>query len=107
MGTESMGVRSNILPALGDQPFIGQMLSIDDTAKGVNKDVVIVPIAETPFQFIQVSVNVLSTDLVECPDDAPLEQGPNALYGVGVNVTNGPLLSRVVDGFMSGVLGCT
>ena len=82
------------------------MLSVNNTTKGVDENMVVVPIAEAPFQFIQVPVKVLGTDLVECSDDASLEQGPDAFDAIGMNVTHSPFLSRVVNSFVSGVLGC-
>ena len=71
--------RANSVNKLCHQLLIGEMLSINDATEGMDKDMVVVPIAETPFQFIQVPVKVLGTDLVECSDDASLEQGPKRL----------------------------
>ena len=68
------------------------------------EDLRIVPIVESPLQFLQVSVQMFDADLVERTDDGPLEQAPNALNAVCVNITDNPLLGRVPDSFMAGVL---
>ena len=79
------------------------MLSVNDTAKSVNEDMVVVAVGKPPLQLFQVSSQVLVADLVEGSDDAPLEKAPHALYGVGMNISNGPLFDAMIDGFMTGV----
>ena len=48
------------------------MFRVDYSAECVNEDMIVVPVAETPFQLIQVPAQVLGADLVESSDDAAL-----------------------------------
>ena len=59
-----MGVGSNVFPQLSSQPLIGKVFRVNNTTKGVDEKMVVVPITKAPFQFIQVPVKVLGTDLV-------------------------------------------
>ena len=58
---------------LSHKTLIRQMLSVNNTAKGVSENVGVLTVAIPPFQFVQVPVNVLGADLVECSNDASLE----------------------------------
>ena len=89
---------------LSNKGFVLQPLGVDDALECMDEDMGVVTVTVAPLQFIQVPVEVLSADLVERSNDASLEQGPDALYGVGVNVSENPLLSGMVDRLMVGVV---
>ena len=80
------------------------MLGVNDTPEGMNEDMVVVAVIVAPLQLVEVSVKMLHADLVEGSYDATLEQGPDTLNTVGVNVSDSPLLNGVVDRLMSGVV---
>ena len=85
---------------------IRDSLSVDHSAERIDEDVVVVPVAESPFEFFEVTVEMLSGHLVERTDDGTLEQRPDAFDGVGVNVADGPFLDGVVDRLVTSVVVC-
>ena len=89
---------------LSDQLPVGEVFSCHDPAKGINKDVRVVPVVVPPLQFLKVTIQVLGAHLVEGADNRPLEQAPDPFDRVGVNITDNPLLVGVIDRFVSGVL---
>ena len=58
---------------------------------GVDKDMVVVPVTEMPFQFVQVTVDMLGADLVGCSNDTPLRQGSYLFDAIGMNISSGSL----------------
>ena len=89
---------------LSYQVPVFQMLSVNNTPESMNEDMVIVAVVISPLQLVEVSVKMLHADLVEGSYDATLEQGPDTLNTVGVNVSDSPLLNGVVDCLMAGVV---
>ena len=57
-------------------------------------------IVETPLKLIEVGVKVLFAELMVTADDRPLEQAPDALHRVRVNVAAHPLVTVVDNGRM-------
>ena len=51
-----MGIRSNVLSQLSSQPLIGQVFRVNNTAKGVSEDMVVVPVVVPPFKLFEVAV---------------------------------------------------
>ena len=47
---------------------------------------------------------MFDTEFMIRADDRPLEKRPDALYGIGVDITPNPFLSTMVDSFMSGIM---
>ena len=77
---------------------IGEVSSVDDTLHGVTEYMRIFPIVESPLQFLKVTVQVFPAHLVEGSDNGTLEQAPDALDAVGMNITYNPLLRGMADG---------
>ena len=89
---------------LGYQPLIGQVLCVDDAPERVDEDMVVAPVAVPPFQLFEVAVEMLLADFVEAPDDTSLEQAPDTLYSVGVDIAYDPFVDAVVDRLVPGVI---
>ncbi len=89
---------------LSNQLSIWQVSSVNDPLQGVVEDVRIIAVVETPFQFFEVTVKMLRTDLVKRSDNRPLEERPHALDTVGVDIAHDPFLFGVIDGFMARVV---
>ena len=65
--------------ALSHQFPISEVPSVENPKQGVTKNMRIVAVVETPFQFLKVSVQVLPAHLVEGTNNGPLEQAPDPL----------------------------
>ena len=79
------------------------MVSNQETTERVPKKPGVVPVVEPPFQFIQVGIQVLNGNLVVGADDRPLQQRPDILNGVGVNITPSIFFDTVVNRLMPSV----
>ena len=79
---------------LGYQFLIGEVVGRKDTPQSVSEDVLVVSVVEPPLQFFKVAVQMLGADLVERAHNGPLEQAPDALDAVGVNVSDDPVLCQ-------------
>src|SRR5271157_3264255 len=71
-------------------------------AQRINEEIGILSAVEAECHFVQVGLQMLSTEFMPCSHDAPLEQRKCRFDGVGVNVGSEAdvLLRGVVDGFM-------
>ena len=83
---------------------VGQVSGVHDAPESVREDVRIIAVIVTPLQFFQVAIQMLDAHLVERADDRPLEQTPHALNRVGVNLADNPLVLRVLDRLMAGIV---
>src|SRR2546425_4439462 len=104
--TPSRSETANSKRSLGrtlDQTPIRHRVRTREGANCVAEKEVVASIIETPLEFIEVLVHVLRRQVVVRADDAALEQAPDALYGVGMNVAPYPLLSLMVHSVPLGV----
>ena len=76
---------------------VGERVGVHDAPQGVSEDVRVVPVVEPPFQFFEVAVQMLRTDLVERADDGALQQAPDAFDAVRVHIADDPFLDGVTD----------
>ncbi len=83
---------------------IGEIPSVYNPLQRIVEDVRVVAVVEAPLQFFKVTAHMLAAHFVERADDGALEQAPDAFDAVGVHVTYDPLLDRVVDRFVAGVV---
>ena len=60
----------------------------------------IVPIIEPPLKLVKIGIKMFSGDLMIRTDNRSLEERPNALNRVGVNIATYPFLNRMVDSVM-------
>ena len=60
-------------------------------------------VIETVFQFVKVGVQMLHADTVVGADDRTLQEAPDALDSVRVNVAAHPFLNRVIYALVAGV----
>ena len=88
----------------GDQIVESELARVQYPGQSVREDVGVVPVVETPFQLLQVAVQMLRAHLVESSDYGTLEQAPDALDSVGMNVSNNPLLGGVIYHLVARVL---
>ena len=64
----------------------------------------VVAVVEPPLRPFQVAVDVLRADLVEGSDDGALEQRPDPLHAVCVNVASYPFVLGMIDRLVTSVL---
>ena len=57
----------------------------------------IVPVVKSPLQFLQVAIHMLAAYFMEGCGDRPLEQAPDTVDAVGMDVTDAPLFLGVLD----------
>ena len=88
---------------LGHQLSIGQDFGVQNAAQCVGEDIRVIPVVESPFQFFEVAVHMLETHIVKCSYYRTLEQAPDPLDPVSVNVSDNPFLGGVADGLMPSV----
>ena len=79
--------------SLGGQLRVLESPGIHDPTERVTEDVRVIAVVETPLKLFEVTVKVLHADVVEGPNDRALEQAPDVLDGVRVNVSPDPLRS--------------
>ena len=91
-------------PDSGNQLPVGEVLGSYELPHRIVEQVRVVPIVETMLQFIQVSVQMLCRHLVVGTDDRPLQEAPDALDGVRMNLAIHPFVQRMIDGLVNRVL---
>ena len=89
---------------LSHQLPIGEVPRVDDSFHGIAEDMRIIAVVVTPFQFFEITIQMLDAHLVEGSDDRTLEQRPNALDAIGVDIAHHPFLGRVAHSFMARVV---
>src|SRR3989304_9850146 len=85
------------------QSSIGETFGSKQLGECFSEEVRILPIVEPPRQFIEVGFEVLETEFVIGANDGPLEQTPDVLHGVRVDVSPDPFFVAVVDHLVPGV----
>ena len=80
-----------------NQILIWQLCSIHQLGERIPENVFVLPIVKPMLQFIQIGVQMLNAHLMIRTDDGALEQAPDALNAVSVNVADNPFLGRVVN----------
>ena len=95
-----------MMPLSGRQGLVREVLGLHDAPKRAGEDLGVVSVAVSPLELFEVAVEMLLRDLVEGSDDAALEQAPDALNGVRVDIAHNPFLDGVVDRLMAGVVVC-
>lgn len=91
---------------LSGQLGICERVCAQKPEKRVSEEIGILPVVEAKLEFIEVSGEMLRADLMVGTDDGPLEQAPNALDAVGVNVATDPFFLAVINRFVAGVFVC-
>jgi hypothetical protein len=69
-----------------DQLGIGQSIGSDQPEQCIPEQERVLAVVEPKCELVQVGVQVLLRELVIAPDDGALEQRPDALHAVGVDV---------------------
>lgn len=88
----------------GDEFLISEDFRLTDTNERVSEQVRVLAVVVPPLQLVQVGREMLHRDVVVGPDDGALQEAPDALDGVGVDLPTDPLVLGVVDRVMPGVL---
>ena len=82
-----------------DEFLVLERVRVHDAPERVPEDVLVVP----PLELFEVTVHVLHAHLVEAADDGALEQAPDALDRVGVDIAHDPLLGAVLHALVARV----
>ena len=82
---------------------VGERRRFQDALQRVPEHVRVVAVVEPPLHLFQVAIQVLGADLVEGPDNGALEQRPDALDTIGVNIADHPFVCGVVHCFVARV----
>ena len=80
------------------------MFSVHNLSQRIAEDVGIVAVVISPLQFLNVAIHVLDAHLVECAHERTLEQAPDALDAVCVNVANNPFIFGMPHSLMACVV---
>jgi hypothetical protein len=83
---------------------IRKRVAFDQRQDRVAEEIWVRPVVPAERGFVQVRGQVLDAELVVRADHAAVEEAPNALHGVRVNLTVDPFVARVVDPLMPRVL---
>ena len=83
---------------------VGHMVGVDDALERVAENVSVIAVVEPPFQLLEVAVEMLCADLVESAHDGTLEERPDALNTVRMNIPYDPFLCGVVHCLVAGVV---
>src|SRR5207248_6202925 len=81
---------------LADEFRVGHGFGFDQLNQRVTKQELVAPVVEPELEFVQVAVEMLRAHLVERTDDRSLEQTPDTLDAVRVNVAADPFLGAVI-----------
>jgi hypothetical protein len=81
----------------------GQLCRIYQLRESVPENAVIAAVIEPKFKLIQIGVQMLHAHLMIRPDNRPLQEAPDALYAVCVNVPANPFLRAVANALMARV----
>src|SRR5437867_2335689 len=85
---------------LSCQLLIGERPRTEQPGERVAEEIRILAVVKAKLKFIEVSIQMLGADLMIRTDHRSLEQAPNALDAVGVNVSADPLFFVVIDSFV-------
>jgi hypothetical protein len=91
---------------LGTRPIqvwqfqLRQVLSISAPLYRRAEYIRVVPVVIAELEFSDVQMQIFLADLMECPDDSALEDGPEAFNCIGVNCANDMLANGVIDRLM-------
>jgi hypothetical protein len=86
-----------------DQFLVRQRLSFDKPQERVAKQIDVGPVIEAPCDLIEVRRQMLHRKLMVRADNRAVEEAPDALNRVRVNVAPNPLFRRVVNPLMARV----
>ena len=89
--------------SLRHQLLISEVSGIKNPAQGVPEYMRVIAVVKTPLQFFEVAVQVLPAHLVEGANNGTLEQAPDTLDSVGVDLSDNPLLRGVAHGLVYSV----
>ena len=90
--------------SLRSQLLVSKSFRVHNAPKRINEDVRVIPVIKPPFKLFYVAVHVLDGHLMECSNDGTLEQAPDSLDAVDMNITSYPFLFGVGNGFMAGIM---
>jgi hypothetical protein len=79
---------------------VGECVALNQAKNCIPEKERIVAVVEAPFKFIEVGGKMLDADLMVGADHGPLEQAPDVLDGVRVNVAPDPFFGGMIDGDM-------
>lgn len=99
------GLEKERLPAR-DEFLVLQRVRVHDAPERVPEDVLVLPVVVPTLQLLEVTVHVLHAHLVERADDGSLEQAPDALDRVGVDIAHDPLLGAVIHALVGACRRC-
>jgi len=80
------------------------MFSIHNASQSITKDMGIVAIIVSPFEFFNVAIHMLDAHFMERTHERTLEQAPDALDTVCVNITDNPLILRMPHSLMARIV---
>src|SRR5947209_3296278 len=89
-----------------NQFLVFKVLRIDESQQHVTKEIRVMPIVETEFKLIKVTVKMLNTDLMIRANDRTLEKRKHAFNAIGVNVAAHVFICAVIHRFVRCVLVC-
>ena len=89
---------------LGYQFSILKRLGVHDALEHVVENVVVLVVIVSPLKLIEIATHVLDAHLVERPGEGTLEQRPDALYAVRMDIANNPFFLGVDHRFMARVM---
>jgi hypothetical protein len=100
-GVSLLGISGSIEPAFWSRDAEASASS-DASAScySFSEDIGVFPVVVPELKFVQIKRQILLTDIVVRPDNAPLEQRPEAFDVVCVDVTANVLILRMLDGFV-------
>ena len=87
-----------------DEFGVGELVGGDERLHRVPEEERILPVVESERELVQVGRKVLDAHLMIRTDNASLEEAPDALYGVCVNITADPFVVRMRHRLVFGVL---
>ena len=76
---------------------VWQLRRIDQFRECIPENVFILPIVKPMFKLIQIGVQMFDTDLMIRADNRPLQEAPNALDAVSMNIADNPFLCGMIN----------
>src|SRR5215469_2425558 len=87
----------------GDQFFVFQRLSSDESLDGITEQIRVFAIVESEAHLIAVGLQVLCADFVPCADDSPLQERERGLNRVSVDFPDSVVTLTMIDGAVLGI----
>src|SRR5260370_3611019 len=76
---------------------IRKLRRINQFCESIPENMFVFPVIKTMLQFIQIGVQMLNAHFMVRTNDRTLQEAPNALDAVGVNIADNPFLGEVIN----------